>query len=317
MIPIEKLRAVRSLIVHDNCPDGIASAVVLRDALGGIPVRYLQYGTREHLELPAEPGLLFGDFSPHPDRVDDFASAGTIVLDHHRTAKRIVDAMGENGVFGDEAAEPGISGAVLAHRYVGLPIADQEATRRAPTRAVAERFARLVGVRDTWQRTSAEWADACALSQMLLLRPKSWWHEKTFQDLEGELEEILEFGRLLQAKEEERVRRAIDGGYRFTTGDGRRVLAVQGVSVTSDGAELLGDSVDLLVGFSYVVEDGAPKIKLSLRSHTGVDCAAIAKAHGGGGHTAAAGCSMPVAAEDPHPFAFVERLLDVPHEESA
>jgi nanoRNase/pAp phosphatase (c-di-AMP/oligoRNAs hydrolase) len=87
---------------------------------------------------------------------------------------------------------------------------------------------------------------------------------------------------------------------------------VQGVSVTSDGAELLGDSVDLLVGFSYGVEDDVPKVKLSMRSHTGVDCAAIAKAHGGGGHTAAAGCSMRVDAEDPHPFAFVKRLLSAP-----
>lgn len=309
MLPVEKLRAVRTLIVHDNCPDGIASAVVLRNALGDIPVRYLQYGTRAHLELPAEPGLLFCDFSPHPDRVADFARAGTVVLDHHRTAKGIVEAMGENGVFGDEAAEPGISGAVLAYRHVWSSIAGHEKRHRAPTRAVAERFARLVGVRDTWQRTSPEWADACALSQMLLLRPKSWWHDKTFQDLDGELDAILELGHLLQAKEEERVRRAIDGGYRFTTGDGRRVLAVQGVSVTSDGAELLGDSVDLLVGFSYGVEDGEPKVKLSLRSHTGVDCAAIAKAHGGGGHTAAAGCSMRVRADDRQPFAFIEELL--------
>lgn len=312
MLPVEKLSAVRQIIVHDNCPDGIASAVVLRDALGDLPVRYLQYGTREHLELPAEPGLLFCDFSPHPNRVADFARAGTIVLDHHRTAKGIVDAMGENGVFGDEAAEPGISGAVLAYRHVWLSISGQEEQHRAPMRAVSERFARLVGIRDTWQRSSPEWADACALSQMLLFRPKSWWHHKTFADLDGELDEILEFGHLLQAKEVERVRRAIDGGYRFTTGDGRRVLAVQGVSVTSDGAELLGDSVDLLVGFSYGVEDGAPKVKLSLRSHTGIDCAAIAKAHGGGGHTAAAGCSMRVGAEDPHPFAFVERLLSGP-----
>ncbi len=309
MIPLAKLRAVSTLVVHGNCPDGIASAVLLRDALGDIPVRYLQYGTREHLELPAEPGLLFCDFSPHPDRVAEFARAGTIVLDHHRTAKRIVEAMGENGVFGDEATEPGISGAVLAHRHVWEPIEADEPSASHTGRLVAERFAQLVGIRDTWQRKSPLWSEACAISQMLLFRPKSWWHDRSMEDLDRKLPEILELGHLLQEKEEERVRRAIEGGYRFTTRDGRRVLAVQGVSVTSDGAELLGDSVDLLVGFSYAVEDGEPKVKLSLRSHTGVDCAAIAKAHGGGGHTAAAGCSMQVGSADVHPFAFVERLF--------
>jgi DHHA1 domain len=254
--------------------------------------------------------MLFCDFSPHPDRVADFARVGTIVLDHHRTAKRIVEAMGDYGVFGDESAEPGISGAVLAHRHVWLVAAPLDEEHSGPMRALSERFARLVGVRDTWQRTSPLWADACALSQMLLLRPKAWWHGVGFEDLEGMLfENLLEDGRLLQAKEEERVRRAIDGGYRFTTADGRRVLAVQGVSVTSDGAELLGASVDLLVGFSYVVEDGAQKMKLSLRSHTGVDCAAIAKALGGGGHTAAAGCSLRIGADDRNPFAFIEKLI--------
>ena len=230
---------------------------------------------------------------------------GALVLDHHRTARAIVEACG--GVYGDEAAEPGVSGAVLAYRHVWA------ATRgsAAPTEATfAEHFARVAGVRDTWQTKNPLWREACEQTHVLNTFPKAWWLARSLKAIAGVVgERARPLGAVLQAKEEERVRRAIDGGYRFTTGKGLRVLAVQGVSVTSDGAELLGDTVDLVVGFSYGVEGGAPKVRFSLRSHTGVDCAALAKSHAGGGHTAAAGFALKVMPDAPQPYRVIEELL--------
>lgn len=305
MIPTDALRRVRTIVVHDNCPDGLASAVVLHDALPDADIRFVQYGTEAHKALPATEGILFCDFSPHPDRVDDFMRAGTIVLDHHRTAKPIVDAMGIRGAFGDEMTEPGVCGAVLAFRHVWRALRGGTAHER-----FVEDFVTVVGIRDTWQNKHPRWREACAQANVLMTYPREWWLGRPLAGIAERWErEFAPLGAVLRDKEEERVRRAIAEAYRFVTPSGLRVLAVQGVSVTSDAAEMLGDTVDLVAGFSYGVENGVAKVRFSLRSHTGFDCAAFAKARGGGGHTAAAGFSLPVGADDPQPFRFVEMLL--------
>jgi hypothetical protein len=51
--------------------------------------------------------------------------------------------------------------------------------------------------------------------------------------------------------------------------------------------------------------------RLSTRSHTTFDCAAFAKAHGGGGHTRAAGFALDVYAGDRNPYAYVRELVEV------
>lgn len=98
----------------------------------------------------------------------------------------------------------------------------------------------------------------------------------------------------------------------------------QGVSTTSDAAELaekavektLHDQVgpsqpDLVVGFHYKVDAGKLKLQFSTRSHTGFDCAAFAKAHGGGGHKAAAGFTVEVSPEvSVNPYAMFRLLLE-------
>ena len=113
-IPLEVLKAVKTIVAHEKCPDGIAAALILKDVLPEARVIFCQYSTPEHETLAAEPGMLFADFSPPKARVQEFVDKGAVVLDHHKTAKDIVAAFGDNGVFGDEIAEPGVSGAVLA-----------------------------------------------------------------------------------------------------------------------------------------------------------------------------------------------------------
>src|SRR5580692_9774768 len=71
MIPISKLAGVDTIIVHDNCSDGLASAMILKDALqqaGRRPkipeIRFIQHGTAACRSLEPSPNVLFCDFVP-------------------------------------------------------------------------------------------------------------------------------------------------------------------------------------------------------------------------------------------------------------
>ena len=97
-IPIEKLQAVKTIVVHGNCPDGLASAIVLDDVLPG---REIIHAVHQITPLEAKPGLLFCDICPPRDRVQEFRDVGTIVLNHHKTQRDLIESF-EHHAFGDE-----------------------------------------------------------------------------------------------------------------------------------------------------------------------------------------------------------------------
>ena len=289
-MPIKRdlLDAVTTVVTHDNCPDGLASALILHDALPHARILFAQYGTPELLDLPAEPGMLFCDITPAHERADAFVAAGAIVLDHHKTARKVVESFGERGVFADEAAEPGVSGALLAFRSVWDHLVPEGATDRSRRDAVS-RLAVLAGVRDTWQRHDARWDVACAQAEALMLWPREKWLELG----PAGWERFLEIGPTMLQKQAERVKRGIAKAWRHTVA-GLRVVVLDGVDVVSDAAESLGAEADLVVGFAYRAREGSNlELVFSLRSHADFDCSAFAKLHGGGGHTRAAGFGLP------------------------
>lgn len=322
MISTEKLQAVRIIISHDKCPDGTASALILADALPDARVKFIQYGSDEYKNLPAQPGMLFCDFSPPAERAQEFVDAGAIVLDHHKYAKSVVELFGVNGVFADEKAEPGVCGAVLAYRHVWKPLCDKacdacrcnlpdESCKCPPSRFV-ERFAALAGVRDTWQRQDARWGEACVQSSVLAFVPNEKWLEQGLRQVAARWLDTHEpLGRLLVEKQNADVVRVCEKGWRFTTARGTRVIVIPSTGLTSDSAELLDEAVDVVVGFGYTYEQGVdrPQLILSTRSHTDFDCGAFCKTHGGGGHTKAAGCSFPVGKDDLNPYTTIEALF--------
>jgi len=121
-LDLQKLLAVKTIVTHAACPDGVASAMILKSILPNAEVLAIHYNSPEQTNLKATEGMLFCDFTPPPERVTEFVEAGALVLDHHIKQKAVVDAFGSNGVFADEKLEPGISGAMLAYREVWLPI---------------------------------------------------------------------------------------------------------------------------------------------------------------------------------------------------
>lgn len=360
MIPIEKLRAVTHLITHGPaCPDGISSALIVKDALPDVKVSFMAYNTAEIAELKAEPGLLFVDFTPPRDRVAEFVAAGSICLDHHPTAKDLVDLFVLNGlgVFG--LNEKNECGAWLAYEYVwrALRILGDEKARE--TQAVRDElgslrnddffvreFAELAAIRDTWKRGDPRWEAACQQAAELIF----WGFEHRSKAIKaggipGWAVRDERLGKHLLDKQLSAAQRALEESHSFVTTRGTRVLVFQGVSTTSDAAEIadkkpggcehknveektIYDSKgnhmhcrdcgadwlaypDLVVGFHYKVDGGKLKLQFSTRSHTGYDCASFAKSHGGGGHKAAAGFTVEVSPEvSVNPYRLFELLLN-------
>lgn len=315
MIDVKKLERVDHIVSHYHCADGMASAMILRDAIPSAKVSFIQYQSPEHLSLEAKPGMLFCDFSPHRDRVGAFVEAGAIVLDHHKFAKDVVEAFGEDGVFADETASPGVSGAVLAFEQVWVPLAAQGLPEgnpealKAPLDLRAERikdFAVLAGIRDTWLTGNPRWRESCDQREALVF----WPSEDLLATPWNEWPIKLALGPVLFDKQLRKAAETAEGSYRFTTDKGLRVAMFGGVTITSDAAETIGAEADLVVGFSYKVEAGGIVLVFSTRSHTDFDCGSFCKAHGGGGHTKAAGFKVSVGPTDLNPFDHFRAILE-------
>jgi len=299
------LREVRTIVTHDECADGAASAILLHDALPDCDVMFADYG-RDADSLPVREGMLFCDFSPPAARAQEYIEAGAFVLDHHRTAREVVSRFGDRGVYADEDESPGVSGALLAFREVWLPLRSESADRD-----FAEWFARAAGARDTWQTSSSIWRDGCVQQATLATFAQEYWLEIPLATLAREwTTRYAPIGDAVLARKRVRVLDSITHAHRFTTSTGLRVLTTNALAVVSDVAEELGEKVDLVVAFDVIVDGDAVVMRLSLRSHTDFDCGRFAQQHGGGGHRRSAGCAIALSGDAPHPFRFVEWLVD-------
>jgi hypothetical protein len=306
MLPIDKLKAVKTIIVHENCADGMASAMFLHDALPEAKIIFLQYGPDSYRNLKPSHNMLFCDITPHPETYQQFVEADALVLDHHKGAQKIVEAFGKNGVFGDEVLEPGVCGTTLAFREVWSVLRDPNPDPSMEMK-LASNIAHLSGVRDTWQTQDLQWAEACVLAEALRFYPaETWLIGRPFSPLKLDWWDArLATGRILIERNNRAVKKAVGGAHRFTTSRGTKVVLFSGVKLSSDAAELVDKDADLVVGFDYVgIENGEAVLVFSTRSHTSFNCMNFCKANGGGGHTKAAGFSVKFdpndGAQDPY-----------------
>lgn len=289
------------LVTHDDCADGLASAMIVADACPGIEVVFAQHNTPSLTELEPRPRMLFCDIAPPRERAHLFVEAGATVLDHHRHARDIVELFGERGVFADEELEPGVSGALLAYREVWRPMRAKNLHARVdawhPERAKEIHFfAQLVAIRDTWQRESAQWVNACALHSLLMAIPRDYWVGHLYRVFDSDMEEL---GGILYKNRLAQVDKLIrDGAFKLLDEDGgsrrRWALFPDSNHLVSDVAEKLRELriADVVCGWWQTMNDGELSTVLSLRSNGSLDVGALAKRFGGGGHTRAAGCAV-------------------------
>jgi hypothetical protein len=317
---LKQLQAIKTIIYHGgNCPDGIASAILLHDVLPEATLQGVQYGA-EHDSLVAVPGMIFADINPPQGK--GFVEAGTLVLDHHKGVKEWVTSFGANGVFADEKEEPGVCGAVLVYRHVWLPLQAERVKghhhRWTPSSLAAEAasalsFATLAGIRDTWQNKSPDWQKACIQAEMLRFYPIEYWLDRLQRPFDPLLQSMWQERRsiaiMLLEKHAKSVERAIEKAWRVTTTKGTKVIVFEGTHLTSDMAEKLDKEVDIVAGFGFLVENGEQKMTVSTRSHSGYDVCALAKHYGGGGHTAAAGFNSALHPGAAQPYKLVELLI--------
>jgi oligoribonuclease NrnB/cAMP/cGMP phosphodiesterase (DHH superfamily) len=308
------LKSVQTIYTHKNCPDGTASAMILKQALN-LPIVFLQYGTEEYTNLQAIPGMLFCDTTPPHNRAQEFVDAGAFVLDHHKGAQDVVAMFGDRGVFADEKAEPGVCGAVLAYREVWVPLL-------GPDEGV-EDFAKLAGVRDTWQIKDPRWDKACAQSSWVMffgeeecLKAPIFWDPERWEFRQR-------VGEMLFAEHMRKIAKAVEGSFK-TSIHGLRIAILQGATKSSDSAEMLGEEskVDIVVGFSYYDggEEGREqwsqnfskglKLVCSCRTRTDFDVSKLAKFYGGGGHTKAAGFTVQVEECHYNPYLKILGLIN-------
>ncbi len=272
------LRNVTTIVTHANCADGIVSALLCKAALAAARVLFVQYGSAEHRGLPAEPGMLFVDMTPPRERVAEFVAAGAFCLDHHAEQRDLVEAFDDRGVYADA---PGVSGAVLAYREVYRPMVTVAFDS-------ASELARLAGVYDTWQNADSDWVAACEWREAQLFA--GYDHLATLP-FHGVLDLCELAGPLVLAKAMTAAGVAACKAKHVTLGGARVALAP-----TRDTNYVAGlVDADYVAGFAHDADAGGanPRIVWSLRARDGFDVGAIAKRHGGGGHEAAAGFSVP------------------------
>lgn len=276
----------RVIVTHENCADGIASALILKRAFPNARVEFVNYNTRKHAELPAEPGMLFCDVTPPRERIQEFIDAGAVVLDHHVGQKDIVDAFGDLGLYSDD---PGVSGAVMAWGVC-------DAGGFANTSSSVQEFANLAGIYDTWRRQNPKWDAAVQQAESLLFfgyeymstLPHTIWLDATQST-----------GKVLVHNRNERVIRCLDQA-EYSSIRGVKVCVFQGPSADANIAadklrSYYQNDVDIVAAFTCLAGPEGRRYVVSLRSVRDISVLPIAKANGGGGHEKAAGFTYNIA----------------------
>lgn len=284
---------ITQIITHDNCGDGLGSALVLQACFPKAEIVFAQHNTHAYKTLVAQPGMLFCDIIPPEERAQEFVDAGAYVLDHHLHAEHVVALFKERGVFAHEDREPGVSGTTLAFREVMRP---RHAGSPMGLLVPYFEFAVLCGVRDTWQTGDPRFEAAQELHLTLMNLPRSFWLEQ--RDGAGNpygVVRALDLVYMGVGRHMGRAQRAaVQGVFRkqecAPLGDW--VLTALPASMVSDAAEeARGLGYRVLVNVFLTFDRGVHKAVFSLRSDGSVDVGALAKAWGGGGHTKAAGFS--------------------------
>lgn len=281
---------IKHIVVHGNCADGMASAIILAQCFKNAKVTFGIYGQNEYENILAESGMLFCDIIPPKERTDEFIAVDAIVLDHHKHAKEIVKRY-KRHAFGDEVENPGVSGALLAYNNVYVPIMGESEE--------VKYFAKLAGIRDTWQKDSKYWVDACIQAEALKFYPAEYWLQMP-EKLISEEEDIV--GEIIYQKKIERIKNSSKECY--ITKIGEYKVAIFQSEDSSDLSDYLRDNfgINICMGFNYYCRDNKIYIGYSCRSDETFDIGGLAKHFGGSGHSKAAGFRQETNSHDPYIF---------------
>lgn len=303
------LQDVQRVITHANCPDGIGSALVIKTIFPNIEPEFYYHSQSEYLNLKAEEGMLFCDIIPPENRALEFVNANAIVLDHHKGAEHIVKMFRKRGVFADEANEPGVSGTTLAWREVFVP-GVSHIDVDLDYQKVKE-FARLAGIRDTWQKDHVDFEQSCYQASMLMFYDWEYLSSRCLSLFKNDFKDEMAVGRNIYEKRMKQAAKCVGNSVVFKSLGYQIAVFNDPEKLCSDVSELhRKNGVDVVAGFYYVDDGNGYKIIYSLRSNELFNVADFSKSLGGGGHSKAAGFSIETNIDDINPFLKFKELFD-------
>lgn len=287
---------VKRILSHKTCADGTFSAMVCNAAIRplnpNLEIDFMFHKSDEHVNLVAEPGLMFIDFTPPYPRWDEFKKCGTIIIDHHATTEPYIGD--ENLVY-----ESGVSGALLCYKHVMLPLAKEWGHITDEQLRKWEEYATLISIYDTWNKSHPDWGRANDVTQgvlnfgSVLCLDLSISGNPPFELMES-------IGRSVRQKINTKARYVGDGSI-FRNCCGVSIAYYNNTEkITSEVGEYLGNTCDFSVGYTITSESGINKILISFRSRSGFDVSVLASKLGGGGHKGAAGANISYGSSIPN-----------------
>lgn len=271
-----------SVFYHADCPDGFGAALAAWKKLGSAahyePVRY------GHPPINVDPGttVYLLDFSFDRPILEEIAATArsVIVLDHHKTAAEGLSDLPPPADFG--AAGPRLSAVFDMHKSGAVLAWEYFHSGQVPP------LVNYIQDRDLWQWQLPNSREVAAGLRKI---------PRTFADWDKYLnrtDELCRIGIPIVAYEREWTDRLAEDARLIDVG-GEPVIAVNTSVLISEVCErLLELHPDIAISCCYHDTRQATRV-YSLRSRQGsdTDVAAIAGRFGGGGHTHAAGFTVP------------------------
>lgn len=306
-ISLDNLISIQSVYFHGSCADGIIAREILKTN-ASTKIKYIPYYFDELKTIPEK--ALFIDCSPKPHQVEECLKRGCLIADHHDTFKdsfmKFNDVYPNAMMFGEnEKAE---SGAVLAYRLFKKMkgyVANEELSDVAD----------LIGISDTWHTEHKDFEFSRKLAKYVTFFGNDFSESlQILLDPEG-IALINAMGAVFQRESIKHAKSALS----FFAGSRQlKVFFINDLNI-SDAAEILRNDkgADLVVGWKVQTDanphgNGDPITVFTLRSNDRFDCRTFAQAHGGGGHTRAAGFSMPFDFKSPvSPMSWLMSELEV------
>ena len=284
-----------AIIYHGGCPDG----------LGGAYAAWKKFGDSAEY-IPAKHGkpvpeglagrrLIFIDFSYSKETMDSVVAtaASVTVLDHHLGTKEIVESMPDH-VFDEKR-----SGATIAWTYFH------------PNTSVPK-LLQYIEDGDLYRFTLPHSRQILAYVYTSPLLTSSFEHWET---MSAELEDPDQLDRILHtgAIYEQYHEHVVENGVRHA-----ELVMFEGYEcyLASASGEFISDIGNRLVTthppLSIIVSADATDLRVSLRSDTTIDVAALARKYGGNGHPAAAGFRVPLG--EKVPWTSIEEMHEHPRD---
>lgn len=265
-----------TILYHASCADGFAAALVAWRFFHNATYIPVQYNQKPPDFEPCDI-LYILDFSYPLSVLQTLQKKAEriFILDHHKTAeadlKDLTDPQAPGqGIFAQFDMDE--SGATLAWAFFhpGEPKPE---------------FIRLIRDRDLWKW---EMEESREFSAGLASYPFDFTLWNNFLNHEDETDRLKTDGTAILRAQEQRIRR-LCSHVRWMKIDDHLVPVVNATSDQSEVGEYLCQKYpDAKFSTSFFIRDDG-KVVWSLRSRNGFDVSEIAKAHGGGGHAAAAG----------------------------